>query len=278
MKERPAAEVVLAGRRFLAKRPVIVLAVLFFAAVAATLAHVRGLQTHLVNTQALQNAELFTTAMAEFRSLYTSEVVERIRPSGVKITHDYELREGEAPLPATLTMILGERIGALGSGGGADLYSGYPFPWADEDGGLPDDFAREAWEALTSNPEEPFYRIETLEERDVLRYATADRMRPACVDCHNTHPDSPKVDWEVGDVRGVLEVTIPLDAPLEATRSGLVETAVLMLVMAGIGLMVFGLMLSDLQEATHEAAELAQLLEREPTPETPPETPPETSE
>ncbi len=82
--------------------------------------------------------------------------------------------------------------------------------------------------------------------------------RPACVDCHNTHPDSPKVDWSVGDVRGVLEVITPLDAPLEATRSGLVDTAVLMLVLAGIGVAVFGLLLSDLQEATQEAASLKE--------------------
>ena len=33
-------------------------------------------------------------------------------------------------------------------------------------------------------------------------------MGPACVACHNTHPDSPKRDWKVGDVRGIQEVTI----------------------------------------------------------------------
>ena len=32
--------------------------------------------------QALQNAELSTGAVAEFRTVYTSDVVERIRPSG----------------------------------------------------------------------------------------------------------------------------------------------------------------------------------------------------
>ena len=50
----------------------------------------------------------------------------------------------------------------------------------------------------------------------------------------------------------------PLDVPLEATRSGLVDTAVLMSILAGIGLAVFGLLLSDLQEATREAAALKE--------------------
>src|SRR5262249_29582166 len=30
----------------------------------------------------------------------------------------------------------------------------------------------------------------------------------ACVRCHNTHPDSPKRDWQVGDVRGIEEFII----------------------------------------------------------------------
>jgi adenylate cyclase len=33
-------------------------------------------------------------------------------------------------------------------------------------------------------------------------------MGPACVECHNSHPESPKRDWKVGDVRGIQEVTI----------------------------------------------------------------------
>ena len=60
MKERPVSAAVLAGRRLLAQRPVVVVAVLFLAAVAATLAYVSGLQDDLVRIQALQNAELFT--------------------------------------------------------------------------------------------------------------------------------------------------------------------------------------------------------------------------
>jgi signal transduction histidine kinase len=258
MTERPVVGAVRAGRRFLAQRPVVVVAVLFLAAVAASLAYMQGLQTHLVNIQALQSAELFTEALAEFRTVYTSEVVERIRPGGTEIRYDYLLHEGAAPLPATLTMLLGERIGARGSGGQARLYSAYPFPWAIEDGGLPDDFARDAWEALTRNPEEPFSRVETLGESEVLRYATADLMREACVDCHNTHADSPKTDWQVGDVRGVLEVITPLDAPLAATRSGLVDTAIFMMIMAGIGLVVLGMVMGDLKEATSHAAELTE--------------------
>jgi class 3 adenylate cyclase len=33
-------------------------------------------------------------------------------------------------------------------------------------------------------------------------------MEQPCVNCHNAHPESPKTDWKVGDVRGIQEVSI----------------------------------------------------------------------
>ena len=43
---------------------------------------------------------------------------------------------------------------------------------------------------------------------DKVRIVAPIIMGAACVNCHNTHPDSPKRDWKVGDVRGIQEVTI----------------------------------------------------------------------
>src|SRR5262249_23801891 len=41
-----------------------------------------------------------------------------------------------------------------------------------------------------------------------VRLATPIIMGAACVSCHNTHPDSPKRDWQVDDVRGIEEFII----------------------------------------------------------------------
>jgi len=150
MSERPAPH----------RRPAFVAGMLYLAAVAIIVAHVRGLQNDLVRTQALQNAELLTGVVAEFRTVYTSEVVERLRMSGTEVTHDYLRIDGAVPLPATMTMILGDRIGALGSGGETRLYSPFPFPCRGSVGELTDPFVGEAWRSLTQNPGEPFYRLE----------------------------------------------------------------------------------------------------------------------
>ena len=46
-------------------------------------------------------------------------------------------------------------------------------------------------------------------------------MKDNCVNCHNSHQSSPRNDWKVGDVVGVLAITRPLDRDIERTRSGL---------------------------------------------------------
>jgi class 3 adenylate cyclase len=43
---------------------------------------------------------------------------------------------------------------------------------------------------------------------DRVRLISPVIMGTACVNCHNTHPQSPKRDWKVGDVRGIQEVSI----------------------------------------------------------------------
>jgi adenylate cyclase len=43
---------------------------------------------------------------------------------------------------------------------------------------------------------------------DRVRLVAPVVMGQTCVNCHNAHPESPKHDWKVGDVRGIQEVTI----------------------------------------------------------------------
>ena len=56
--------------------------------------------------------------------------------------------------------------------------------------------------------------------RQVLRYATADLMRPSCINCHNTHPQTPKNNWKVDDVRGILEIVHPMEAVFAKNENG----------------------------------------------------------
>jgi hypothetical protein len=191
------------------------------------------LSEELVRQSALEGAAQQSEMLDEVNAVYSKEVVDRVRPQGVPVTHDYATRDGAIPLPATLTIELGRSMGDRGrTGVRVRLYSDHPFRSRTE-GGPKDQFEREALEQLRREPDRPVYRFEEVDGRAVLRYATARRMQDACVRCHNAHPDSTKRDWQEGDVRGVLEVVRPLDADVQRTRSGLRGTAALMAVTFG---------------------------------------------
>lgn len=197
--------------------------------VAAAMALVLGLvrERSVVEQQALQVADDYTQALATFRTLYTEKVVQKVQALGIEVTHDYADHPNAVPLPATLSMELGAHIS--GSGGGSTrLLSPYPFPWRAETGGLADAFDEEAWAFLNEHPDEAFHRV----EGDRLRYATADRMRSGCVSCHNTHPDAPRRGWAEGDVRGILEVSLPIVRRGSALKGGGDLTVLLLLVLA----------------------------------------------
>jgi diguanylate cyclase (GGDEF)-like protein len=87
-----------------------------------------------------------------------------------------------------------------------------PYPWPTRAGRVLDDYEQRAWNHLATIPDGRFVRREQVAGRAVLRVAISDRMDASCVACHNTNPLSPKKDWKVGDVRGLIEVVTSIDA------------------------------------------------------------------
>ena len=81
-----------------------------------------------------------------------------------------------------------------------------------------DDFERLALDSLKLSPSANVSALEGAGATRVLRYARGDTMRLECVVCHNTHPESPKTDWEVGDLRGVLAISVPMASFDERAR------------------------------------------------------------
>ena len=225
-------------RRLIVDYPVALLTVLAILAAGAFLGYMLDLSVRLDEIGARQGARTLSESLKQFRTVYTRDVVERVRAQGAEVTHDYRDKPKAIPLPATLSMELAEGIGAQGSGAKAYLYSPYPFPWREATGGLRNEFAKKAWEAFQKDSTEPFSKLEEVEGERRLRYATADLMRKACVDCHNNHKDTPKSDWKVGDVRGVLEVSFPLSGVEEETSKAMAGAMGLLLISGVLGLCV----------------------------------------
>lgn len=195
--------------------------------------HLSQLSEFFVRSTALESVKQQAEMLEEVDKLYTTEVVERLQNKKIDITHDYHQKPGAIPLPATLNIELGRRFSkATASGMQVRLYSDYPFK-SRKDSLARDDFEKEALAALGKNPSQPIDHFEDYAGRASLRFAKARIMQEGCVRCHNTHPESIKKDWKVGDVGGVLEIIRPLDEDIARTRAGLNGTFILVAAVSG---------------------------------------------
>ncbi|MCK5918114.1 MAG: response regulator [Cocleimonas sp.] len=167
-------------------------------------------ETNNINKNAAKNdVKNFALSVSKFRDFYSKVILPAAREHGMTITHDYINKAGTLPLPATFAKDFGHSLSSGESNLKVKLYSDLPFPWRHEN---IDAFEREALATLKKNPTQPIWAFETLDGQPVLRYARADVMTESCVGCHNTYPGTPKGNWKVGDVRGVLEVIRPMSA------------------------------------------------------------------
>jgi hypothetical protein len=187
------------------------------------------LSEYLVRSAALDSAAQQAELLSEVNDSY-ADVVKRAQAGHLTVTHDYHGNPAAIPIPATFTIELGQQISDRSETGvRVRLYSDFPFR-SRRNGGPRDNFERDALDRLRADPATPVYRFEDFKGRPALRYATARLMQESCVECHNNHPDSPRTDWKVGDVRGVVEIIRPLDRDVARTGTGLRGASILMAV------------------------------------------------
>lgn len=133
----------------------------------------------------LNTAQSLAHQITTLRTVYTTQVLSRAKEAGLEAPYDFESRENT--LPETFIRALGEQMAEDFPGMSVRLYSRNPDRVAQEPY---DAFERYAIEELENDAETPVYRIEEVNGRRSMRYAIAD---------------------VIGDVRGVVEVIVPLD-------------------------------------------------------------------
>ncbi|MCU7940793.1 MAG: methyl-accepting chemotaxis protein [gamma proteobacterium symbiont of Bathyaustriella thionipta] len=160
-------------------------------------------------SESIATAETTVKQFKVIRAYYTKNVIGTVLGSSdIKGAIKHENNPKAIPLPATMIHNLSHELESNGTH--IKLYSAFPFPNR-KDRAL-DNFQKEAWNLLNNDPEATFSREEVIDGKSYIRVAKADLMvSPVCVACHNTRADTPKNDWKMGDVRGVLEVMLPID-------------------------------------------------------------------
>lgn len=188
------------------------ISVLFLLVIIAIAAMTPELVKRNAQSNALHSAQTMVNQLKQLRAYYTKNVVKKvIGRDGLKGSFNHQGNPDAIPLPATMIHELSELYSAQGTT--VKLYSAFPFP--NRSNRQLDSFGQEAWDTLTQNPEQTVVRNQTMNGEPVVRVAIADRMvSEVCVGCHNSHPDTPKSNWKMNDVRGVLEVDFSIQEQL----------------------------------------------------------------
>ncbi len=243
-------------RRFLAGEPILArpegygrhfwrwcrrypLAVCLFLAVvfvsSAAVLYLSRLSDQFVQQTALESTRA-EAAMLDENWRFYSERVDALnyRKTRVRFSERYAQDDTAMPLPATYAIDVAERISRNDPNVQARIYSHYPWPGR-HDGGPRDDFESRALEWLEANngrTEQRFREYHEINEKDGERwlwYARPRVMEKSCLSCHNDpRGKSPKKDWQVGDVGGVIKIGRRL-GPSAASRPGMAGALALLI-------------------------------------------------
>lgn len=164
-----------------------------------------------------QNSQVLVDQIRMFRSYYTENVLSKIKhQSDLKVNFDHKAKIDTVPLPATMIHDLGELF-TQESQLEIKMYSNYPFP--NRSTRVLDTFEKNSLAYLLQYPNEIYVAKDIYNDQNVIRVAIPDFLySQSCVDCHNTRIDSPKTDWELGDIRGVIEVITPVDEQISSSN------------------------------------------------------------
>ena len=195
------------------------------------------------------------------RGYYTKNVIKKVLASeGIRPAIRHEGEPGKIPLPATLVHDLSKQL--KGAGLSLQLYSPFPFP--NRSSRRLSKQQQETWKQLNNDPKTPVVTTSTVAGDTIISVAIADTMSAkGCVACHNSRPDTPKDDWKLGDVRGILQVDTNISAQIAAgshTSAHIIVTLIIVLVSV-IAVLAFvfkhtiGNKLSEIGNSMHELAE-----------------------
>uniref|UniRef100_UPI00404722C4 response regulator n=1 Tax=Aliarcobacter sp. TaxID=2321116 RepID=UPI00404722C4 len=145
-----------------------------------------------------------------FRTYYNENVVNKVKTkTDIVVGFDHDISSNTIPFPATIIHNLSDLLSQR-KDIDVNFFSDYPFP--NRSSRILDDYQKESIKYLRANPQSLFVEEDIVDGKRVFRVASSDIfVSQNCVDCHNNRVDTPKNDWKLGDVRGVLEVVIPIE-------------------------------------------------------------------
>lgn len=157
-----------------------------------------------------QLTDMLHMVMESDRTVYTRLIVNRLTLQDKVITASEHFEDDQA-------LVLPAQMFRFGSEMVADKTEDFSYSlqslWAVNKQNMPrTDVEIEGLTYIAENPGEKYYAEEEL---GGVKYFTAIypdvAVAPACINCHNDHPDTPRTDFAMGDVMGGVVIRVPIE-------------------------------------------------------------------
>ena len=154
-------------------------------------------------------ADYIHAVVESHRAFYTAHVVSPLEEVGAaRAGSEWHTDKKLIPLPVQIVNETSQMFSTQSTGLRYQLISLWPI---NRKNGPRDQFDKKSLEMISTKPERPVTRIVKIDGQSYFQAIYADiALSPACVTCHNSHPDSPRKDYQAGDVMGGLVVEFPM--------------------------------------------------------------------
>lgn len=154
-------------------------------------------------------ADMLHAVMESDRTVYTRQVVSRLAVKEKVIKASEHFGDDKAlPLPAQMFRFGAEMVSEKTDKFSYSLLSLWP---VNKQNKPRTDIEIEGLNFVADNKGENFYGEEELGGQTYFTAVYADTaVADACVSCHNEHKDSPRTDFELGEVMGGVVIRIPI--------------------------------------------------------------------
>jgi hypothetical protein len=153
-------------------------------------------------------ADYIHAVIESHRAFYTIHVVERLEEQGgIKVDGEWRTHKKTLPLPVQFVTESSNMFSSF-TGLRYRLISLWPINPKNKPR---DQIDKHSLEAVIERPEQSSNRTIKVDNQTFYHAIYADvAVSQSCVACHNTHPNSPKKDFQIGDVMGGLVIEFPL--------------------------------------------------------------------
>lgn len=214
-------------------------------------------QSRIIEHEALRVAEVVNSQALASRSVFATQVAEKIQRDGFGISEHFHELEGYVPIPAQYLKFVAQEVRESNQG----LYDYKPLSkWnLAPDQGLQDDFQRWAWAQLEQQDKpdpdgpidwQPVWRFEPINGVRTLRYMSADAAdSESCVQCHSAREQRPDIiarrqaagippgkEWKQHQLLGALEIRVPVNQmeAMAASQANLTLAVILTVSLGGL--------------------------------------------